>query len=694
MEDNISFTGLEPLFIKEEDAETDRTHMEPRACNTAQSGLAFTGTQLNPSSLIKPYLQEMDDLLKSCEELTGIPFGSRYLESYTEKSMSESSHDPSKEKVTTESYRETSYLSTSYIDIHIDAADAEDHPAQSQAQGTGTIINRCEMATEESHLTKMPLTSAENKLSETMLEYEGQLLGMLAMLENCTEDAGVDFEPQNQATDISQEYVNITKNPHRCRGTTLVPVQQEKPVKLETQPMQLETCIAQHAEGDEASNNSRDVVTVDSVPKGSQQNPLLGCDNMGGFSVEMSGNFNADQRVFDQQFLFSRPSKPFDSKKNDPKDITGAEVDDTEMTAEERHELRLDTIYLRSGMNELGQLGSQMEDCIQEVQQLEKRRKELLLEVLELRGNKDREKAEGSKEEEEETAEQMDSKVAELINMLKKEEEGRREERKREIQSLREARAEEERRIWKINLERQWLQEQLRQLKKRLFTMARDCAHSQAAFNAQHCAVELLKREEEKLQSLVLQLTTEGCQLRLAQQQRLSGLEADLHAKCSSQASSTQEELTDCRRHSCGDIQQYVYGGLRALEDRYEPILLALLKRREATAGALVKAKEQAQELKAQLKPIKEEIQKLKLQRACSEEKIKLIHIHRREDAGQYKETVYCLEERSRELKTELKIQKKKNKEIEELKDSLTKQLLLYRAAVEDYNKCDHVKKT
>lgn len=42
-------------------------------------------------------------------------------------------------------------------------------------------------------------------------------------------------------------------------------------------------------------------------------------------------------------------------------------------------------------------------------------------------------------------------------------------------------------------------------------------------------------------------------------------------------------------------------------------------------------------------------------------------------------ETVYCLEESSRELKTELNIQKRKTKEMEELRDGLTKQLLLYR---------------
>ena len=70
---------------------------------------------------------------------------------------------------------------------------------------------------------------------------------------------------------------------------------------------------------------------------------------------------------------------------------------------------------------------------------------------------------------------------------------------------------------------------------------------------------------------------------------------------------------------------------------RYEPILLALLKRREATAGALVKAKERAQELRAQLRPLRDEIQKLKLQRSCLEEKLKLIHLHRREDTGRHK---------------------------------------------------------
>lgn len=132
--------------------------------------------------------------------------------------------------------------------------------------------------------------------------------------------------------------------------------------------------------------------------------------------------------------------------------------------------------------------------------------------------------------------------------------------------------------------------------------------------------------------------------------------------------------------------------------------MLALLKRREVTAEALVKAKEQLQELKTQLSPLKDEIQKLKLQRARLEEKLKLIHIQRTEDVEHYKvsgrkggcvkpqqaihnmlhfslsqHTVCCLEESTREFKTELKLQKRKNKDMEEMRDSLSKQLLLYR---------------
>ncbi|XP_076611269.1 uncharacterized protein sync [Chaetodon auriga] len=704
LDDNISSPRFEPLFIEEEEVDPDITLMEQRECNTGQSGLTFTGTQLNQSALIKPYLQEMDELLKSCEELTGIPFGSHFSASYNETSLTESTHCHSKEDNTEENYGETSiapqaYLSTSYIDTHMDVTGTGNQQAEAPSQGS----NRCTVTTDVSRQREMPLTSAGNKLSDSMVEYEGQLLGMLAMLESCMDEARMDFEPQDWAADESQEYVHISTSPHPCRGATLVPIHQERPMKLEAHPMQLQSWAGQHAVGDEVSKENRNEATEGSATNESQQNYVLSCDNMGGFSMEraeMQRNLKTNKGALDLQFGFAEPSVPSEMhckatntgyiSANEGTytngDVTGIEVDNAELAAEEGQETKSNTTDLRSGMNDLGAVGSQMEACIEEVQQLEKRREELLVEVLKMRGNKDREEGE--------TEEPIDRKVAELMNVLKREEEGRREERKREIQSLREERAEEERRMWKVNLERQGLQEELKRLKRRLFTVARDCAQNQLSLNTQRREVELLKREEEKLQSVVLQLTEEGSQFRTVQQQQLLALQTELHAQSSSQTSSTQDELTQCRRHSCEDIQQYLQGGLKALEDRYEPMLLAMLKRREVTAGALVKAKEQAQELRVQLRPLKEEIQKLKLQRACLEEKLKLIYIQRREDVGQYKETVYCLEESSRELKRELNIQKRKTKEIEEMRDSLTKQLLLYRAAIEDHNKCGAEEKT
>lgn len=628
LDDNTSSTGFEPLFIKEEESDPDRILMEQRECNTAQPGLTFTGTMLNQTALIKPYLQEMDDILKNCEELTGITFESDFSAGYNETSLKESSHRLRKEEEAMESCGERSgsphaYLSTSYIDTHMDGAGSEDQQVPGQAQSLGTITNRCEMTTDAARQREMPLTSAGNKLSDTMVEYEGQLLGMLAMLESCMEEAGMDFEPQDWVADESQEYVHISKNPNLSRGTTLVPIQQVKPMRSETQPMQVESWADRHERGEEVSKESRSEVTVGPTTSGSQQNPMLSCDNMDGFlmdGLENQRNSKTDRMVLGPQFRFSEPSLPLANKENDPlhleatktgyastnegtninKDVIGIEVDNTELQSEEGQEPDMDSTDPGSGMNDLAALGSQMEKCIEEVQRLEKRREELLAEVLELRGNKNKDEAAGSNEEE-----PTDSKVAELMNALKREEEERREERKREIQSLREERAEEERRMWKVNLERQGLQEELRKLKRRLFAMARDCAHNQLALNTQHREVELLKREEvryplkkkkkitfivflrkqpsknifhpllqEKLQSLVLQLTEESSQLRTAQQQQLLDQQAELHAQSSNQSCNTQDELTECRRHSCGDIQQYLQCGLKALEDRYSYCLL------------------------------------------------------------------------------------------------------------------------
>lgn len=163
----------------------------------------------------------------------------------------------------------------------------------------------------------------------------------------------------------------------------------------------------------------------------------------------------------------------------------------------------------------------------------------------------------------------------------------------------------------------------------------------------------------------------------------------------------TRSYVTQGRRASC-DLQQYLQGGIKALEEFYEPRLESLLKRREVTMDALSKAKEQCLEMRAQLGPLREEEQMLRLQRTCLEERIRLMEIQRRENVEQYRvcnfhwfyifrlhstdglmffiqETVDILEENIRELKTQLKIQIKKSEELEMLKKSMAKELLFYR---------------
>lgn len=487
--ENILSTEFESLFIKESDGEPDRTLVDHRDCDREQSTLTVSET----SALIKPYLQEMDDLLKSCEELTGIPFSSRLSVSCTETSMSETTNLHCKDIQTMECCRERStspdaYLSASYIDTRMDGPGTEEQPAQWKSQSMETIINRCGVTPDVSCQKEMPVTSAGNKLSETMVECEDQLLKMLAKLERCMKETGMDFESQDWATDTKHEYVHISKDPYDFMGS-MAPIEQDRPIKLDSHRVYV-------------SEDSRNKVTEDSVGKKSQQIYSLGCNSKHGFleeRLDRSENLQTDKGDLEWKFSISGPSIPCGGKENVPMSCGDTEVPETKgdvtWSDDTQHELKMDTTYISSGMNELLGLGSQMEECIQQVQQLKKRRKELVTEVLQLRGNGDQEKAEESNKEEEEE-ERMNSKVAELMNILLKEEDGRREERKREMLSLREERAEEERRMWKVNLERQGLQDELRKLKRRLFAVARDCAEDQAALNTQHRAVELLKKEE------------------------------------------------------------------------------------------------------------------------------------------------------------------------------------------------------
>ncbi|XP_061738637.1 syncoilin [Nerophis ophidion] len=514
---------LTPLFIHEEEDTGDPEG--PDVDPGEQSDRSPFTSARNSPTLLGLYLHQMDDLLQSCEETTDISLCS-HLSGESEASSWESSP----------------YFSTSCTETQVDKTES--------SQGGADVP----------HQADLPLTLAGNRLSDTMMKYEGRLLGMLAMLESRMEDW--ETSPEYVPVETSPEYVHV----ENCGG-----------------------------EAAPEANPSYDASSL-----------ATSC---------------GEKQV------------------KDASPLCGSEVDVFEA------------------------LRSQMEECIQEVQRLESRRKELLSEVLQLRRQK------GPEEEEEER--------------LQSEEAARREERKREIQRLRWTRAEEERRVWKADLETQETRELLRKLKWKLFARAKESAHAQAALSKQRQEVALLRRQEETLQTVVLQRTDEGVQLKLAHQRHLLDLLAELHLQGTKHTSPTmQEEL--CKRHCHGDLQQYLQASLTALQNRYEPVLLALLKRKETTTRSCAKSKEQAQELRAQLRPLQEETQRLVLQRARMEQKVKLRHMQREEDAQHYQENIRRLEESHRDLKMELMVQKRKNKEAEDIRDCLSKQILLCRSAVGD----------
>ncbi|CAM4633097.1 unnamed protein product [Leuciscus chuanchicus] len=294
-----------------------------------------------------------------------------------------------------------------------------------------------------------------------------------------------------------------------------------------------------------------------------------------------------------------------------------------------------------SATMELQKLRAAFESCIEEVGQLERRRDELVQELLEL---------------EEPMAQ--------------------------ELQTVREALGEEQGLLSKVRLERQSLQEEMQMTKKRLFIVARDCTQRQVELELQQKEVEQLNQAQEELKSLAVKMTEEITKIHSDHQSHLQEMQQQQDLTQESSKRKTRSYVTQGRRASC-DLQQYLQGGIKALEEFYEPRLESLLKRREVTMDALGKAKEQCLEMRAQLGPLREEEQMLRLQRTCLEERIRLMEIQRRENVEQYRETVDILEENISELKTQLKIQIKKSEELEMLKESMAKELFFYRERVE-----------
>ncbi|XP_072303750.1 uncharacterized protein sync [Eucyclogobius newberryi] len=634
--DNVTYSA--PLFIKEGDAEpSEASGGNLLQRSLAQSDHTFMGMHLGQTLSIGPYLKEMDDLLNNCESLTGI-----------NKST----------------WNETNVSSQEYMSTH--CMETEDDSRAVQPEDFG--FDKC--GAEARVSSSMPLMSAGNKLSESMSEYESQLVDMLTKLESCEEDSSMDYRPQDWSQ--NEEYVHI---PKLFKETAKTPLESSKSAILEAQAVAINFSKQQ--------DNTSEVYSRKRAARPQTQN-VHNCENARMMTMQSPEKSYVGDNIVKVQvelkpLLWTNTKQMMCEETRTDEECNDKAADNSDPF----NEAKVDMTALNCTVSEIESLRPKLDECIDEVQSLVQKRKELQAEVMNLCGYFKPHTTETNEEEEEPTS------VKELILKLKAVELLQRKKSTSEIENLRIELAEEERKLWRVNVERQGLHGELWRLKKKLFVVARECAQSQSMLRAQQQHVDLLKKGEEKQQAAEVQLREDYNKLQLEHEQQLLNLQEKLNLVTSRHLSSTQEELGQCRKETCSDVQQYLQESLKAVEERYGPILMALLKRRDTAVDALAKVKEQAQELRAQITPLREETQRLMLQKVCLEEKLRLICFKRKEEMGQYKERVNSLEERCREIKRELRIQNRKTNEMKELKEILDKELTAFRSAVEDHVDCD-----
>ncbi|XP_059585554.1 syncoilin isoform X5 [Alligator mississippiensis] len=185
----------------------------------------------------------------------------------------------------------------------------------------------------------------------------------------------------------------------------------------------------------------------------------------------------------------------------------------------------------------------------------------------------------------------------------------------------------------KVELERDNLRDEIRQIKQKLFKVTRECVACQYQLeNRRHDMAQYAAYRDE-LESRVSQLSEELSQLKETCEKQKEQFRQQLEAP---QSRRDSHYLQESRRLSM-EFENFVAGSRRGLEEHYEPQLARLVERREASAKALQKMQGEIQGLKEVLRPLQGEASKMRLQNRKLEEQILLIKQKRDEEVLQYR---------------------------------------------------------
>ncbi|XP_034269101.1 syncoilin [Pantherophis guttatus] len=233
----------------------------------------------------------------------------------------------------------------------------------------------------------------------------------------------------------------------------------------------------------------------------------------------------------------------------------------------------------------------------------------------------------------------------------------------------------------KVELEKDNLRDEIRQVKQKLFRVTRECVACQYQLETRRYEVAQHVDYQKELENRVSQLSQELSQLKETCEEEKEHFRQKLKAPRHERSS---RHLQESRRLSM-EFESFVLENRQCLEEHYEPKLMRLLERREASSKALQTTQCEIHRLKETLRPLQGEVSKLLLQNRNLEEQILLIKQKRDEEVLQYKEQVEEMENRIRELKTGVQLQQRKNQELEELKVSLHQELSIFKGCLEMY---------